>query len=412
MRGIPAIEGGSRLIDREIKIGPLIEEDDIAGVVEVLKSRRLASTVGTVTRVFEEEFAKKIGVKNAIAVCNGSAALFVALKAAGIGPGDEVIVPSFTFVATATAVLHANALPVFADIDEKTFTISPESLEEKITERTKAVIVVHLFGHPADMDKIMKIARKHGIMVIEDSAQAIGAMYRGKFTGSLGDIGAFSFYPTKNITSGEGGMVTTNIDEIAERARLIINHGQTDRYYHEILGYNLRMTELQAALGLSQLRKLDRFNEIRRKHARIYSEALGFLEEEGLIRLPREYGDVCSSWSLYEVLINNAELRVGRDIIYNALRAEGAPATIAYPRVLYENPLFKELRGHGKGCPWRCPLNKYYTAPKFREGLTPIAENVARRCLTLHTDPIMGEDGVKLVAKAFIKILKYYQHTK
>ncbi|RLE54017.1 MAG: DegT/DnrJ/EryC1/StrS aminotransferase, partial [Candidatus Methanomethylicota archaeon] len=209
MRGTdkPAIEGGKPVRSEPIVEFPKFTEKEIEAVVEVLKSGKLTMLVGEFTRNFEEEFAKYHGVKHAIAVSNGTVALHVALRAIGIKPGDEVITTPFTFVASASSILHQNAIPVFADIDRETFNIDPVSIEERITNKTKAIIAVHLCGHPAEMDQIMKIANDHDIMVIEDCAQAIGAEYRGKIVGGIGHVSAFSFYLSKNMTTGEGGMV-------------------------------------------------------------------------------------------------------------------------------------------------------------------------------------------------------------
>lgn len=401
----PAIEGGTPVREEPPPIGPLIDVRDVEFVVEVLKSRMLTSNVGNVTSKFEEEFAGFLGVSHAVAVSNGTAALLVALKACDIGPGDEVIVPSFTFIATATSVLHANAIPIFADVDPETYTISPESVEEKISKRTKAIIAVHLFGHPADIDSLKKIADKYGLILIEDSAQAIGAEYKGKKTGALGDVGVFSFYPTKNITSGEGGMIVTGDSKIAEKARLIRNHGQTGYYYHEELGYNLRMSELHAALGLSQLEKIEEFNKVRRRHAKIYHDNLRRYSD--IIKLPVEKDWAKSSWTLYELTVDFTRLKIDRDRFVEAVKAENVHVGKVYPRVLYENPIFQFLRGHGKGCPWTCPIGGGKTHPYIRVK-TPTAEHISRSCVTLHTDPIMGEDGVLDTIKALEKIIEYY----
>jgi len=401
----PAIEGGTPVRKSMPPIGPTIEDDDVEAVVNALKSRILSSIHGSFTREFEKEFAKYVGVKYAVAVSNGTTALHIALKACGVGPGDEVIVPSFTFVATATAVLHANAIPVFADIKTDDYTIDVSSVKKKITPRTKAIIAVHLFGHPADIKPLKEIAEEHGICLIEDSAQAIGAEYYGRKTGSLADIGVFSFYPTKNITSGEGGMITTNNEDYAEKARLLRSHGQTGYYYFEELGYNFRMTEMQAALGLSQLRKIEKFNSTRREYAKRYLKGLQPIAD--IIKLPVEKEYAKSSWSLFEIQVDFSKLRIGRDELVKAIRAENVPVSIVYPRVVYENPVFAKLKGHGKGCPWRCPL--YSGSVEYRRGITPNAEEVAAKCLTLHTDPIMGIEGVEDTIEALIKVIEYYR---
>ncbi len=400
----PAILGGKPTITKKLLIGPRIEDDDIEAVVEVLKSRLLSSLVGNVTKTFEKEFARKFRLKHVVAVANGSIALLIALKACGIGPGDEVIVPSFTFTSTVTSVIYANAIPVFADINYETYTIDPESVRRVITDKTKAIIAVHLFGHPAEMDELKEIADEHGLYLIEDSAQAIGAYYKGRPTGSLGDIAAFSLYATKNITSGEGGLVITDNDELAEKAKLIRSHGEEVRYFSKVLGFNFRMTEMQAALALSQLKKLDKFNEIRRRNAKIYTEHLAHRSE---LKLPVEKSYVKSSWSLYEVLLDLSKISINREFFIQALKAEGAPASVTYPRVIYEHPFIKELKGHGKGCPWTCP---YYRGKNlsYEKVKTPIAEDVARRCISLYTDPLLAAEDIVEICAATEKILDYF----
>ncbi|RLF24053.1 MAG: DegT/DnrJ/EryC1/StrS aminotransferase [Thermoprotei archaeon] len=399
-----AIEGGKSVRASPYEVLPIIEEDEIEAVVEVLRSRKLTMLKGNKVKEFEEAFARYHGVKHAIAVSSGTAALHVALKALGIGPGDEVIVPPFTFVATATAVLHSNAIPVFADIDPKTYNLDPKSIEDRITDRTKAIIVVHLFGCPADMDPIMKIANEYNLYVVEDCAQAIGAEYRGRKVGTIGDVGCFSFYQSKNMMTGEGGMIITNDDGIAEKCRLVRHHGEPAWYHYILLGYNYRMTEMQAALGIVQLKKLERFNEIRRRNAMKYTELLKDIE--GLI-LPEEppYGK--HVWHLYEVLLDLGMFKVDRDQFVKAVAAENVPVGIAYPSVLYLEPLFQRFMGHGKGCPWRCPL--YRGEVKYYKGLCPVAEYVAERCFTLRTDPSMTEDIIEDTVKAIRKVVNAYK---
>lgn len=400
----PAILGGKPSITSKPRVGPWIDEEDIDAVVNVLKSRLLSSLAGNITKEFEKRFAEKINAKYAVAVANGSVALYVALKACGIGPGDEVIVPSFTFTSTVTSIIYANAIPVFADIDAETYNISYESVRKLITKNTKAIIVVHLFGHPAEMDQLKELAEEHNLWLIEDSAQAIGAYYKGKSTGTLGDIAAFSLYATKNITSGEGGLVVTNNEELAEKARLIRNHGETERYLSVTLGFNFRMTEFQAALGLSQLKKLEKFNEARRRNAGLYSKFLSDIKE---LKLPIEKSHVVSSWSLYEVLVDIEKLIIDRNFLVKALKAEGIPVSIMYPRVVYEQPIFKKLIGHGKGCPWKCSLYKGHYRD-YAKVKTPIAEDVSKRCFSLYTDPLLSKEEIEEITNGIEKVVKYF----
>lgn len=250
---------------------PIIEEEEIFAVEEVLRSGRLSQ--GSKVKEFEDNFASYIKVDYAIATNSGTSALHLALLAAGIKEGDEVITSPFTFISTANSILFCNARPVFVDIDEKTFNINPDLIVERITSKTKAILPVHLYGQPCDMKPIMDICEDHNLILIEDACQAHGAEYEGKKVGSLG-VGCFSFYPTKNMTTGEGGMITTDDKAIAERVRILRDHGQRERYFHEMLGYNYRMTDIAAAIGLAQLKRLDRFNEQRINNALYYNEKL------------------------------------------------------------------------------------------------------------------------------------------
>ena len=242
---------------------PNIGEDEKQAVLAVLNSGMLAQ--GKQVQAFEEAFAAYCGVKYAVATSSGTTALHLALLAHNIGPGDEVITSPFSFIATANSIRYTGAESVFADIDSY-YNLSPTLTEAAITPRTKVIMPVHLYGQPADMDKFMDIAKRHNLIIIEDACQAHGAEFKGKKVGSFG-TGCFSFYPTKNITSGEGGMVTTNDPDIADRVRLLRNHGMRQRYYHETMGFNFRMTDIHAAIGLAQLKKLDMFNDMRISNA-------------------------------------------------------------------------------------------------------------------------------------------------
>ncbi|MEM2250399.1 MAG: DegT/DnrJ/EryC1/StrS aminotransferase family protein, partial [Candidatus Bathyarchaeia archaeon] len=234
---------------------PQIGEEEIEAVAKVLKSGILTHALGAgpMVKKFEEEFARFVEAKHAIAVNSGTAALHMALAAAGVKQGDEVVLPSFTFVATAETVVLAGARPVFVDINPETYNVSPEAVEKALTKKTKAVIAVDLYGSPADLKPIREIADKHGLKVIEDAAQAHGAVYKGKPVGSFADVACWSFYASKNMTTGEGGMVTTNDDEIAGTLRLIRSHGEKEKYKSVLLGHNYRMPEIEAAIGIVQL---------------------------------------------------------------------------------------------------------------------------------------------------------------
>ena len=404
MAEVPAIEGGKPLREKPMIIKPPIDLDEVIEILSVLRDGTLSMLRGSRVKMFEEEFARFIGVKHVIAVSSGTAALHVALKAMGVGPGDEVIVPPFTFVATATAVLHSNAIPVFADIDRETLNIDPASVEERVSERTKAIIPVHLCGLPAEMDEIMRIAKAHGLKVLEDAAQAIGAEYRGVKVGAIGDAGAFSFYQSKNITTGgEGGAIATNDDDLAERARLIRHHGEPRWYHYVLLGYNYRMTEMQAAFGLAQLRKVDKLNERRREIAKIYHDELSKVD---CFILPQEPSHMKHAWHIYNVLLDLNKIRISRDKFVEAVRRENVPISVAYPSVLYLEPIFIEKIGHGRGCPWSCPF--YGKNIEYKRGLCPNAEWVSERVFTLTTMPSLTDEEALDIARAVVKVAKYY----
>lgn len=250
---------------------PIIEAEEKQAVLEVLDSGVLAQ--GPRVAAFEEAFAKMCGVKHAVATSSGTTALHTALLAHGIGAGDEVITTPFTFIASANSILYTGAKPVFVDILPDTFNIDPGLIEAAITDKTKAIMPVHLFGLSCDMDAILSIAKKHDLAVIEDACQSHGATYKGKIVGSFG-TGTFSLYPTKNMTSAEGGMITTDDEALAAECRIIRQHGMRRRYYHDDLGFNFRMTDVHAAIGLEQLKKLERFNQARQRNAAFLSEHL------------------------------------------------------------------------------------------------------------------------------------------
>lgn len=326
---------------------PLIGEEEIEGVVNVLRSGIIAQ--GPRVKEFEERFAEMVGTRHAIAVTNGTAALDLALKAAGIGPGDEVITTPFTFIATSNSVLFQGARPVFVDIEEDTYLIDVTKIEERITPRTRAILPVHLYGQTADMDAINEIAEEHGLKVIEDAAQAHGATYHGRKAGSMGLAGTFSFYATKNITSGEGGMITTDSDEMNEKLRLLRNHGQSERYIHRILGYNLRMSDIMAAIGLAQMKKMDVFNEKRRQNAAFITSVIE--EIEGL-ESPVERSGRLHVYHQYGFRVTD-EYHMSRDELLEKLNRAEIGARKGYFMPIYEQPFYRDM-----GFPQDCPVAK------------------------------------------------------
>ncbi len=256
------------------------------------------------------------------------------MLAAGIKKGDEVITTPFTFIATANSILFCGAIPIFVDIDERTFNLDASKIEEKISEKTKAIIPVHLYGQPCDMDSIMEVAEEHDLLVIGDAAQAHGAKYKGKRVGSIADLECFSFYPTKNMTTGEGGMITTNDDEIARTARVIRNHGSIERYEYSCLGYNYRMTDIAAAIGIQQLKKLDRFNRARMENAEYLTRELSDMEG---IETPYCRPEVEHVHHLYTIKCR------GRDELAGYLEKNGIGYGIYYPEPLYRYPHLKKF---------------------------------------------------------------------
>jgi perosamine synthetase len=313
---------------------PIIGEDEVRAVTEVLRSGVIAE--GQKVKDFETAFAEFAGTSFAVAVNSGTAALHAALLAHGIGPGDEVITTPFSFVATANSVLFTGAKPVFADIREDTFNIDPESIVEKITPGTKAIIPVHLYGQSADMKAIMDIAEDKDLIIIEDACQAHGATFEGKSVGSFGE-GTFSFYPTKNMTTSEGGIITTNDKDIAEKARMIRSHGSKQRYLHEMLGFNLRMTDIAAAIGLVQLGKIRDFNMARINNAQYLTKSLQKIKGLILPRVDKRCGHV---FHQYTVRIRG---ELTRDEVVSSLNKMDIGTGIYYPLPIHNQPLYKEL---------------------------------------------------------------------
>jgi perosamine synthetase len=324
---------------------PQIGKEEIKAVTKVLKSGTLTHGLGggPVVTKFEEAYAKFVKAKHAIAVNSGTAALHLALLGAGVKLGDEVILPSFTFVATAEIVVMAGAKPVFVDIDPDTYDISPKKIERAVTKRTRAIIPVDLYGLPADMQPIREIADKHGLAVVEDSCQAHGATYKGKPVGALANAACWSFYVSKNMTTGEGGMVTTDSDELAENMRVIRSHGEKEKYKSSMLGHNYRMPEIEAAIGFEQLKKLPGFLARRRRNAKRLTSILG---KTSKLQLPIEPEGCRHSWYLYTVRIKGASAEK-RDKIAGELREKGVGAGVYYVNPIHLMPYYLRFGKHG-----------------------------------------------------------------
>jgi dTDP-4-amino-4,6-dideoxygalactose transaminase len=305
-------------------------------VERVLRSGRL--TQGSEITAFEKEFANYIGTKYALTVANGTIALHLALLALHIGVGDEVITTPFSFVASANAILYVGARPVFVDIGED-YNIDVHRIEKSITKRTKAIVPVHLFGKPCNMEVVGRIAQKYKLMIIEDACQAHGATYKGKKVGSFGDVGCFSFYATKNMTTGEGGMVTTNDPDVFERMQMLRSHGSKVRYYHDMLGYNFRMTEMQAAIGREQLKKLDSFNQKRIQNAHYLTAQLKHIQG---IRVPIEDNPSHHVYHQYSIRIQKP-FPLSRGEFMKVLQQKGIGTSVYYPVPIHKQKQFIQM---------------------------------------------------------------------
>jgi perosamine synthetase len=313
---------------------PVIGDAEKKAVLEVLDSGMLVQ--GPRTAKLEEKFAVVCGTKYAVATTSGTTALHIALLAHGIGSGDEVITTPFTFMASVNSILYVGAKPVFVDAELDTFNINPALIEAAITPRTKAILPVHLYGYPCNMDAIMAVANKHGLVVIEDACQAVGAAYKGKRVGGFG-TGCFSLYATKNIMSGEGGMITTDSDEIAQHCRMIRNHGMQRRYYHDILGYNFRMTDLHAAIGLVQIDRLEEFTQKRQANAAFLNAHISS------VVTPKVCAGYEHVWHQYTVRVDGQR---DRDLAVKKLGEAGIGTGIFYPVPAYQQAHMVEM-GYG-----------------------------------------------------------------
>ena len=363
-----AIAGGKRTVPQDLKVSwPVVTQEDKDAVMAVLDRGVLWGPYGPEAVGLQEDFAKYIGQKYCIAVNSGTAALHMGLSAGGIGPGDEVITSAFSFLASAVAVLHHNAIPVFVDIDPKTYNIDPKRIEEKITKRTKAIIPVHIHGLPADMNGINRIAAKHNLIVIEDACQAHGATYHGKKTGNFGDMAAFSLNSTKNLPGGEGGLFVTDSEDYRGRANMVRMFGEFLRpdegrkYMAYTMGWNYRTQELPAAFARSQLGRLDEYNANAQRNAEYLSENLAQIE--GIIP-PFVPPDRTHVYHMYRIRLDPAKLGFDveaplfRDSVRKALELEGVDVDLWQTVPIPGQMLFQQREGYGRGCPWSC---HYYT---------------------------------------------------
>jgi len=373
-----AIDGGKPVSEKKIPIAkPIFSDDTIREISAVLQSGYLCQ--GPKTVKFEDEFRRKVGAEYAYAVSSGTAALHVSYMSL-LKPGDEVIVPAFTFIATASTVVFSGGKPVFADIDEETLTIDPENVKEKITGKTRAIVPVHLFGNAADMKALAEIAEDHNLYLVNDAAQAHGTKINGKDVGSFDHLNCYSFYPTKTLTTGEGGIVTTNSKELYEKGRLLRNHGQESRYLHIILGLNYRMTEIAAVIGLNQLKRLDNFLAKRRRNAKVLTE--GIKKIPGLKPQKVEKG-IEHSYSYYTVIMDLAKFKCNRDRFVEALQAENIGCMVYYPIPLTRQPALK----------------KYVARSNC-----PVAEETSKKVFSLPVHPGLTEEDLEKILNALGKV--------
>lgn len=347
---------------------PTMGEEEKRAVIEVLESGMLSQ--GIKVKQFEESFAKFVGTNHAVVTSSGTTALHAAILANNIGAGDEVITTPFTFIATANAIRMAGATPVFVDIEEGTFNIDPEKIEAAITNKTKAILPVHLFGLSCNMDKIEEIAKKHNLLIIEDACQSHGATWNNQMTGSFGTA-CYSFYPTKNMTTGEGGIITTNSESISNKLRKIISHGSEKRYYHGFVGYNYRMSDIAAAIGIEQLKKLPEFNRRRIQNAIFLNNHLG--EIPGVIVPKIDAGHV---FHQYTIRITN-DSKISRDKLIEILSENGIASSVFYP----------------------LPVHKQEAYPEYNHLSFPITEKLSNEVLSLPIHPHLTEtDLLKIVS--------------
>ncbi|MGP4038664.1 UDP-4-amino-4,6-dideoxy-N-acetyl-beta-L-altrosamine transaminase [Gracilibacillus sp. D59] len=390
-----ALHGGKPVRDSYLPYGKQwLDEEDVKAVTNVLTSDYI--TTGPVISEFEDAIASFVGAKYAVAFSSGTAALHAACFAARIKESDEVITTPITFAATSNSILYNNGTPVFADIHPQTYNISPKAIKPLINKKTKAIITVDFTGQPAEYDEIMSQAKKHGLIVIDDAAHALGATYKDQLIGSIADMTMFSFHPVKHITTGEGGMITTNNKEYYEKLLSFRNHGITrnpmklqrrnEPWYYEMqdFGFNYRMTDIQAALGLSQMQKIDTILAKRREYAKKYNHAFEKMDE---IITPFQQTYSNSSWHLYIIRLNSSKLKSGRTEIFKALQKENIGVNVHYIPV-YLHPFYQKLG--------------------YQKGVCPHAEQTYQKIITLPLFPKMSEQDLDDVITGVKKVISYY----
>ena len=361
------------MVDLGVQYQELKRDIDQA-ISDVLQSTQFI--LGPQVQLFEQEIAEYLGARHAIGVASGTDALHLALRAAGLGVGDEIITTPFTFIATAEAIAYVGATPVFIDIDPKTFNLDVDEVKQAINSKTRAIMPVHLFGQPADLSELKNLCDTHDLLLIEDCAQSCGAMYSGKMTGTWGDFGCYSFFPSKNLGCfGDGGLIVTDDDHLAQEVRVLRNHGSRERYYHHVIGVNSRLDEVQAAILRVKLRHLDRFNEQRRSNAHLYSR---LLEELG-VEAPYEDGKGTHVYHQYTVLTDQ------RETLQSELKQNNIASAIYYPVPLHQQEVFTS---------------------SCQDLELPVAEKTAKRVLSLPIFPELTPQQIERVVDVFRNSLK------
>ncbi len=401
-----ALNGGNPACTVSWPSWPQWDDTERTALLSVLESGKW--WYGDRVRQFEQEFAAFQSARFGVTTTSGTTALEAALLALGIGAGDEVIVPPYTFLATASAVLRVNAIPVFADVEPDTLCIDPDDVIRKITPATKAIIPVHLGGYVADMDRLVDIAGKHRLFIVEDACHSWGSQWKGKGTGAIGDCGVFSFQASKNISSAEGGIILTDNEDIADRCRSYTNCGRSkhgDWYEHFLLGSNLRLTEFQAALLCCQLARLPRQTEIREHNAALIDAALANIP--GIHIMKHDPRITRHGYHFYPFRLDLDLLGISRLQIMNALQAEGVPTMIGYDRPLYANPLFQEQKQTGPAsCPVSCPFHA--NPPDYRSVSCPVCEQAVQDTLWIfHTVLLAPENDIRSLISAFQKVFSH-----
>lgn len=378
-----AINGGKKASESPINLAkPIIDKQVLTEIEKIIESGYLRQ--GPKVKEFEDLFSKYVGSKHAYACTNGTSALHLAYLST-LKPGDEVIVPSFTFIATASMIHYSFAKPVFADIDSETYCIDPTDITEKITGKTRAIVPVHLFGNAANLEAIQDLCNDHKLTLINDAAQAHGTKYNGEDVGALGDLSCYSFYPSKTLTTGEGGMVTTNNPELDHKGRLLRAHGDDGRYHHILLGFNYRLTEIQAVLGIDQIKKMDNFLKRRRECADYLNEKISPIEG---LQIQKTTPKAEHSHSYFSLTIDPETYNCTRDEFMQALEAENISCTTHYATPLTNQPIIKEL---------------------YNPDTCPTSEEISKQILSLPMHPGLTTQNLQNIVEGVEKVATHYQ---